>query len=223
MSDGISKEALARKKAFQKFKKELGGEVNDHTIWEHKKKQDWKLYFNDVGEIVCLTSEKVKPQKHWKTYDFTNEQLAVLREPGVKLNKYIVLPDQYEENVYKIEVKPIDSVYTNAEKDFLSEITPGKSADITVEVTTKELCVTLDREIVKENYSKVYPVSATIKGARLLKFFVTAKGNPHILYHCETISLSELIIEDVVKRKLPADCRDYSVYTIKHFDTYSRV
>ena len=29
MSDGISKEALALKKAFVKFKKELGGEVND--------------------------------------------------------------------------------------------------------------------------------------------------------------------------------------------------
>lgn len=223
MSDEISKEALARKKRFLKFKKEVGGEVNDHTIWEHKKKQQWKVYFNEVGEITCLSCEKIKPQKSWKTYDFTNEQLAVLREPGVKLNKYIIVPDEFEENVYKIEIKPIDSVYTSAEKDFLSEIEPGDEADITVEITNKELCVTLDRTIVEENYSNIYPVSATIKGARLLKFFITAKGNPHILYHCETISLSELIIEDQVKRKMPADCRDYSVYTIKYFDNYSRV
>ena len=30
--DGISKEALALKKAFAKFKKELGGEVNDSPL-----------------------------------------------------------------------------------------------------------------------------------------------------------------------------------------------
>ena len=92
---------------------------------------------------------------------------------GVKLNKYIKHDPIRRECIQNRSAQL--SVYTNAEKTSIEII--RESAD-TVEVTTKELCV-LDREIAKRIIAK-FTCSAT-KGARLLKFFVTAKGNPYFI------------------------------------------
>ena len=224
MADGISKQALARKKAFLKAKKEAGGSVE--LLIEQSEKRDWTLYFDKSGNIVCLTQEvdEVDVKKDWKTHDFNLDQLGILLKENVEIANYWIVKDLLEENVYKIELKPTENIYANAETDFLYEIdTEIKKAQITVNISADALTVSLDRKIVEENYSDMYPVSATVNGARMLKFFITAPGDPHVMYHSETISLSELIIRDEVTRPLPADCRQYSVYTIKHFDTYSKI
>jgi hypothetical protein len=221
MADGISKQALARKKAFLKAKEEAGGSVE--MLMEKSEKRDWTLYFDKSGNIVCLTQEvdEIDVKEDWITYDFNLDQLGILLKKDVEISNYWIVKDLLEENVYKIELKPTENIYANAEKDFLYEIDSElKKAQITVTVSADALTVVLDRKIVEENYSDMYPVSATVNGARMLKFFITAPGNPHVMYHSETISLSELIIHDEVVRPLPADCRQYSVYTIKHFDTY---
>lgn len=223
MADSISKQALARKKAFLKAKKEAGGTVE--LLIEQSEKRDWTLYFDMAGNIVCLTQEidEVEIKKDWKTYDFNMDQLSILLREDIEISNYWIVKDLLEENVYKIELKPTENIYANAEKDFLYEIDSNiKKAQISINVSQDALTVVLDRKIVEDNYSDMYPVSATVNGARMLKFFITAPGNPHVMYHSETISLSELIIRDEVVRPLPADCRSYSVYTIKHFDTYSK-
>lgn len=223
MADGISKQALARKKAFLKAKEEAGGTVE--KLMKQSENRDWTLYFDMAGNIVCLTQEidEVEIKKDWKTYDFNLDQLSILLKENVEISNYWIVKDLLEENVYKIEIKPTENIYANAEKDFLYEIDSNiKKAQISINVSQDALTVVLDRKIVEDNYSDMYPVSATVNGARMLKFFITAPGNPHVMYHSETISLSELIIRDEVVRPLPADCRSYSVYTIKHFDTYSK-
>ena len=223
MAEGISEQALARKQAFLKAKESAGGEVTQ--MIENNALRQWALFFDKSGNIVCLTQEvdQVDVKEDWMTWDFSNEQLGILLKENVEVANYWIVKDLLEDNVYKIEIKPTDNLYANAEKDFLYEIDDDiKGAQITCTIDEEKLTVILDRDIVEKQYSNMYPVSATVNGARMLKFFITAKGNPHVMYHCETISLSELIIKDVVERPLPADCRAYSVYTIKHFEKYAR-
>ena len=74
----------------------------------------------------------------------------------------------------------------------------------------------------QEVYKDVYPISATVNGQRLLKFFLTAEHDPHVMFHYEIISLAELITEKKVVRQLPGDLRHCSVYTVKLFDKYQR-
>jgi len=218
----ISEAALARKKRFLAEKEKAGGA---EKLMESNQERDWHLWFDKNGEIVCFTQQQdVVPNKDWLSHDFSQDQLKILVDNQIDLNKYWIKVDPHVDNLYSIEVKSIENVFLNSEKDFLDEIAYSKSAlfDIKVSITnTPELVVEMNKKA-KEPYKDVYPISATIKGQRLLKFFITAENDPHVLFHYEVISLAELITETKVKRKLPLDLRHCSIYTIKLFDKYQR-
>lgn len=220
MSDNeISPQALARKQRFAQAKEDAGGVVN---LIDKIKTRPYKIYFNEYGEIVYFSQEDVEPNENWLTHDFTQDQLKILI--GKELSKYIVKIDEKVDNLYNIEVKTIETIYTDQEKDFLAEIEYNKAAkyDVKVVITAENtLDVSLSNSA-KEPYKDLYPISATVKGQRLLKFFITQEGDPHIMYHYEIISLAELITESKVSRQLPADLRHCSVYTVKLFDKYQR-
>ena len=72
---GISQAALDRKKRFL-AEKEKAGSFKD--LQEKQKVKDWTVYFNDFGDIVCLTQNDVDVKDNWKTYDFSQEQLKIL-------------------------------------------------------------------------------------------------------------------------------------------------
>ena len=217
---GISQAALDRKKRFLAEKEKLGGAEN---LIEAQKEKEWIVYFNEFGDIVCLTQTEVDVKDNWQTYDFSQEQLKILIDNKDDLAKYRINVDPKVDNLYSIQLKEINSVYTESEREFLNEIEYGKSTkwDIKVAVNSGELVVTLSNKN-KEIYKDVYPISATVQGQRLLKFFLTAEHAPHIMFHYEIISLAELITEKKVVRKLQADLRHCSVYTIKLFDSYQR-
>ena len=218
----ISEAALARKKRFLAEKEKAGGA---EKLMENNQERDWHLWFDKNGEIVCFTQQQdVVPNKDWLSHDFSQDQLKILVDNQIDLNKYWIKVDPHVDNLYSIEVKSIENVFLNSERDFLDEIAYSKSAlfDIKVSITnTPELVVEMNKKA-KEPYKDVYPISATIKGQRLLKFFITAENDPHVLFHYEVISLAELITETKVKRKLPLDLRHCSIYTIKLFDKYQR-
>lgn len=220
MSDNeISPQALARKQRFAQAKEEAGGVIK---LIEKNKARPYFMYFNEAGEIVYFSQEQTQPNEDWLSHDFNQEQLKIL--VGKELSKYIVKKDENVDNLYSIEVKTIETIYTDQEKDFLTEIEYSKAAkyDLKVVVTAENtLDVSLSKSA-KEPYKDLYPISATVKGQRLLKFFITQESDPHIMYHYEIISLAELITEDKVSRQLPADLRHCSVYTVKLFDKYQR-
>jgi|TARA_A200000159_G_C7318945_1_gene337946 hypothetical protein len=217
---GISQAALDRKKRFL-AEKEKAGSFKD--LQEKQKVKDWTVYFNDFGDIVCLTQNDVDVKDNWKTYDFSQEQLKILVDNKDDLAKYCINIDPSVDNLYSIQLKEITSIYTESEKEFLNEIEYGRSTsfDIKVAVNSADLVVTMSNKT-KEPYKDVYPISATIQGQRLLKFFLTAEHDPHVMFHYEIISLAELITEKKVVREMPADLRRCSVYTVKLFDKYQR-
>jgi len=217
---GISQSALDRKKRFL-AEKEKAGSAKD--LIEKQKVKDWTIYFNDFGDIVCLTQNDVDVKDNWKTYDFSQEQLKILVDNKDDLAKYCINIDPSVDNLYSIQLKEITSIYTESEKEFLNEIEYGRSTsfDIKVAVNSEDLVVTMSNKT-KEPYKNVYPISATIQGQRLLKFFLTAEHDPHVMFHYEIISLAELITEKKVVREMPADLRRCSVYTVKLFDKYQR-
>ena len=218
----ISEAALARKKRFLAEKEKAG---SAEKLMENLKERDWHLWFDKNGEIVCFTQQTdVLPNKDWLSHDFSQDQLKILVDNQIDINKYWIKVDPHVDNLYSIAVKSIENIFLDSEKDFLDEITYSKSAlfDIKVSITnTPEIVVEMNKKT-KEPYKDVYPISATIKGQRLLKFFITAENDPHVLFHYEVISLAELITETKVKRKLPLDFRHCSIYTIKLFDKYQR-
>ena len=221
MSDDnqVSEAALARRKKFLAEKEKAGGA---DALIENLKARPYRLYFNKSGEIVCFTQdEDVIVHESWMTHDFSQEQLSILK--GKDLSRYRVRVDPLVDNLYSIEVNTIATTYTEAEKDFLSEVEYSKAAayDIRCAITETHFEVGLSNRS-KEVYKDIYPISATINGQRLLKFFITSEHDPHIMYHYEIVSLAELITEDKVVRQLPGDLRHCSVYTVKLFDKYQR-
>ena len=216
----VSDAALERKKRFLAEKEKAGG--IDNLVQNHKEKP-WVIYFTKAGEIVCFTQNNVEVKDDWETYDFSQDQLKILIDNMDDLFKYRINVDPTVDNLYSIQLKEINTIYTESEKDFLSEIEYGKSTsfEIKVAVNSAELVITLSNKS-KEVYKDVYPISATVNGQRLLKFFLTAEHDPHVMFHYEIISLAELITEKKVVRQLPGDLRHCSVYTVKLFDKYQR-
>ncbi len=214
----ISDAALARKKAFLEAKKEAGGAEKLAS-----QAKQYKLYFDKDGNITCFTASEVVVNPEWETYDFSQDQLKILVGKEKTINKYRVKKDPNVDNLYSIELRPIENHVIDANADFLYNVEPSDSKiwDIKVKLTEKHIRVFLS-DSVKEEYADVYPISATRNGVRLCKFYITAKDDPHVLFYYTTISLAELLTDEYAQRQLPSDLRSCSVFTVKLFDTYVR-
>jgi len=213
----VSKQAKDRKKRFLENKTAAGGisALIDNSIL-----RPWRVYFNQEGEIMCFTKEEgMAIQPDWLTHDFTPEQIQVLKEKD--LSKFLVKKDPDVDNRYTIEIKPIETVYINADDDFLYKIPEKKLYDIQVKITVSTMVIKLSKKI-KKKYKDVYPISATVNGSRLLKFYITAKDDPHDMYHYSIVSLADLLSKEEVIIELEHDMRDYDVFTNKLFDVYAR-
>jgi len=218
MSEQISEAALARKKAFQEAKQEAG---NAETLQFLQKNKPWTVYFNDEGDVVCFSNnENQEIDPDWITHDFTQEQLGILH--GKDLTKYRVRKEETVENVYVIELKPIETVYVSAKEDFLYEVetSSARKWDLKLEVHKDDVVVKLGKAVL-ESYADVYPISATIKGQRLIKIFITAPDDPHVMFHYQVIALADLLSnKGEVKFDVDHDFREYGFYTNKLFDVY---
>jgi len=216
----ISEQALARKKKFLEKKHEFG---DYKTLMEHNKHKLYYLYFDADGEIMSLTKEppeKINPL--WKTYEFDQHLLATLVDKDI--NKFWVTTDST--GVSTIQLKPVGTVYVQlAEEDLLSvEFSNDDNTDyeMSVSITATDLFLSLS-DTAKQMFSDVYPIQATVKGKRILKFFLADPAKHDIIYHTESVSLVELLTEDKVRKELPADLRHCTINTVPVFDKYIRV
>jgi len=218
----ITKEALARKKRFNKIKKDAGGDA--HDLQRQLSEQDYQIFWDSQGEIRYFgpVSEKVLKSKFkgCKSSVFTAEQVEILKAQGT--NGYIIVTDPNVETVHTIQVRPIESQFVSHEDEFLSLIEEGvKRPDISVNINKKDFTVKCSKSILNK-YKDTDLATATAKGSKLLKFYFTSINDPSFMVHSLNVNLPELLENKQVKKILPIDLSQCSLYTVKIFDKYVR-
>lgn len=221
MSDKNLSAAELRRQRFLEEKEKSGGSAV--KLIAQVKNRPWRLFFDEDGEIQCFTQD-TDPEilDTWKTHDFSQDQLKILHEKD--LRKYRVKIDARVDNLYSIELKPIEDVHKPSTGDFMYEVVSSNDTEdfeIACWIVENQLYVQMHANV-KLEYKDIYPVSATRNGFRMLRFYVTAPQDPHIMYEYKTVSIADLLTAPVVKRELGDNLEHCSIYTNKIFDKYSR-
>ena len=212
----VSKEAEERRLRFQAAKEAAGGLAG--LIRQELAKQP-KVYFLSDGTIVSISKEDMELKEGWRVKEFSNEQVEILENNN--WNLFYVKTDPLVDNLYSIESRPLESVVVSTENNSLLLIdTSSTDYDCMCNLTKTAFTVTLSKSTI-EKYSSIDPLSATVNGQKVLKFYFTAPNNPHIMIHSEYISLKRLL-ENTVTISTTTDLTQTSIYTVKAFDKYVR-
>jgi hypothetical protein len=214
----VSKEAEERRQRFLAAKTAAGGSFSD--LVQEVKSRKTSVYFDEAGTLMCITREPASDiDPSWNCHVFNNEQLKILE--GKNWNLFYVKKDQFVDNLYSIESRPIESLYVTAEESFLSEIMVNDSSDWQVKciLTPQTFSVSLSEQVIKK-YQGLPLETITAKGQKVLKFYFTALHDPHYLFHSEYIALATLVKQRVVHLPTGKDLTAGSVYTVKLFDHY---
>jgi hypothetical protein len=212
----VSKEAEERRLRFQAAKEAAGGLAG--LIRQELAKQP-KVYFLSDGTIVSVSKEDMPLKEGWQVKEFSNEQVEILENNN--WNLFYVKTDPLVDNLYSIESRPLESVVVSAENNSLLLIdTSSADYECMCNLTKTVFTVTLSKSTI-EKYSSIDPISATVNGQKVLKFYFTAPNNPHIMIHSEYISLKRLL-ENTVTINTASDLTQTSIYTVKAFDKYVR-
>ena len=217
MSEGISEQALARKKRFLEEKGDAGS--FEQLVEKHEDRL-WYLYFDERGDIQTLCHEKpedVNPL--WRTYEFDQHELAMLKDKDT--NQFWVVTDT--KGVCKIQLRPQATVYASMDASDLTLVDFGEGeADLYVSVKEDSASIKISQEV-KDQYAGVYPIQATVKGKRIFKIFLADAENQNIIYDTLTVSMVELLTEEEITKDIIADLRHCRIYTAPLFDKYLRV
>lgn len=212
----VSKEAEERRLRFQAAKEAAGGLAG--LIRQELAKQP-KVYFLSDGTIVSVSKEDMPLKEGWQVKEFSNEQVEILENNN--WNLFYVKTDPLVDNLYSIESRPLESVVVSTENNSLLLIdTSSADYECMCKLTKTVFTVTLSKSTI-EKYSSIDPISATVNGQKVLKFYFTALNNPHIMIHSEYISLKRLL-ENTVTINTATDLTQTSIYTVKAFDKYVR-
>ena len=212
----VSKEAEERRLRFQAAKEAAGGLAG--LIRQELAKQP-KVYFLSDGTIVSRSKEDMELNEGWQVKEFSNEQVEILENNN--WNLFYVKTDPLVDNLYSIESRPLESVVVSAENNSLLLIdTSLIDYDCMCNLTKTAFTVTLSNSAM-ETYANIDPSSATVNGQKVLKFYFTAKNDPHIMIQSEYISLKRLL-ENTVTISTTTDLTQTSIYTVKAFDKYVR-
>jgi hypothetical protein len=214
--DSISQQALARKKRFLEEKSKFGVQ-NTGTVVQRL--NEYRLYFNNSGDIVCLSNEKLTHiSSDWITAEF--DQLVLQNLKSKDLNKFWVMTTP---SGYKIKPKPINTFYSSILETDMIEIMVSDNCeyDIMVQIQGLDLIVTMSEQT-KKKYAGMYPISATIQGKRILNFFIVDTDYTNFILQAESISMVELLVNDRVIRPLVDDLSNCKVFTVPLFDKYTK-
>ena len=212
----VSKEAEERRLRFQAAKEAAGGLAG--LIRQELAKQP-KVYFLSDGTIVSVSKEDMDLKEGWQVKEFSNEQVEILENNN--WNLFYVKTDPLVDNLYSIESRPLESVVVSTENNSLLLLdTSSADYECMCKLTKTVFTVTLSKSTI-EKYSSIDPISATVNGQKVLKFYFTAPNNPHIMIHSEYISLKRLL-ENTVTVNTATDLTQTSIYTVKAFDKYVR-
>ena len=73
-----------------------------------------------------------------------------------------------------------------------------------------------------DKYSKIDKSQIAINGKKILKFFLTAKNDPHFMLTTISVALPNLVEKKTISFSLPDNYSQCSIYTSKVFDKYVR-
>ncbi|MEY2867942.1 MAG: hypothetical protein RIR01_342 [Bacteroidota bacterium] len=214
----VSKEAEERRLKFLASKESAGGSFAALMKQELSKKP--KVYFLKDGTIVSITKEEIEVNSDWQCREFDDEQIQILEDKN--WNLFYIKKDPLVDNLYSIESRPLESTVVSAENNSLMLIDISSTYDCKCTLTSSNFTVELSDNLL-EKYKDIDPVNATANGHKILKFYFTAKNDPHIMLHSEYISLRQLLINKSIVvpiKNIPLGC---SIYTVKAFEKYSRV
>lgn len=213
-------EAELRRQRFLAEKEAAGGTALQ--LIHAQKNKPVIVYFDDGGNILCVTDSVVEELPHWRNkHEFTQEQVEILK--GKNHNLFYVKQDPLVENLYSIESKATESQYVTAEEEFLSNVEVAKtnSYDIKIKVNKKSVIFVAHKNLIKR-YENIEPANMIAKGKKILKFYITAPNNPHFMLKTINISLANLVVSEEVIINVDEDYSQCSIYTAKVFDKYVR-
>ncbi|MDA8842182.1 hypothetical protein N9N08_00720 [bacterium] len=205
-----------RRKRFLKEKEEY----KDVNILIRKNyEKDVDVYFNKEGEILQIGNLKRRKNKKETKITMSSEQVEILK--GKNLDLYRITQDPIVDTVYSVELKPTENLFVKSEEEFLQKIDTGniKTYDVLIEIKDLVASISLSKKA-KKLFQKKTEIS--INGSKVLKFYFTAKNDPHYMIHGINVFLKELIDNNKVDIKLPLDVDQCDIYTYKLFDKYVR-
>lgn len=214
-------EAELRRQRFLAAKVNAGGTADD--LIKYTSSSLARIYFDDYGTILCVTTDPDTPaMPNWTHYhDFTRDQVAILSNKNHNL--FYVKQDPLIDNLYSIESKPLESQYVTADDEFLYLVDSNRQsvADVECCLTNSVFKVTAGKQLIRK-YKNVNPDSMIARGKKNLKFYITAKNDPHFLFMTVNIGLAKLISLGSVEFNTDDDLSQCSIYTLKVFDKYVR-
>jgi hypothetical protein len=214
----VSKEAEERRQRFLAAKDAAGGLAG---LMRQELAKQPKVYFLADGTIVSISKEDMELHAGWQVKEFSNEQVEILENNN--WNLFYVKTDPLVDNLYSIESRPLESVVVSAENNSLFIIDYSKkNNDCVCTLTKNSFTVEVSSTILKI-YENIDLNLASINGQKVLKFYFTAPNDPHIMLHSEYVPLKQLLANKKITieiKDIPIEC---SIYTIKAFETYSRI
>jgi len=213
----VSKEAEERRLRFQAAKEAAGGLAG--LIRQELSKKP-KVYFLEDGTIVSISKEEIELKTGWKVREFDEEQVQILENKN--WNLFYVKKDSLVDNLYSIESRPLESLVVSAENNSMLLVDYATKGDCICSITESSFKVKLSAKELK-TYLNIDINHATANGQKVLKFYFTAPNDPHTMLHSEYISLAKLLENKNITIPMNEDFRLCSIYTVKAFNSYSRV
>lgn len=214
-------EAELRRQRFLEAKSNAGGTAS--ALFKQNSSTPARIYFDETGTILCITTDaSTEPMPHWTHhYDFSREQVAILKNKNHNL--FYVKQDPLVENLYSIESRPIESLYVTADEEFLSVVDQVKTTGYDIEccLTDTAFKILPSKQLIKK-YAGIDPDNMVARGKKALKFYLTAKNDPHFMIMTVTVSLAKLISLGSAEFKTDGNLSQCSIYTLKVFDKYVR-
>lgn len=217
----MESEAELRRQRFLAAKEAAGGTAG--ALIRSNANKPAYVYFDDSGNILCVTTDAdIETLPHWThKHEFTQEQVEILK--GKNHNLFYVKQDPLVENLFSIENRSIESQYVTVEEEFLSLVAAEKTSsyDIKCSLNSTQLTITAHKNLIKK-YEGIAPSNMVAKGKKILKFYITAKNDPHFMFQTVNISLANLVTAGEISIKTTEDFSQCSIYTPKVFDKYVR-
>lgn len=214
----VSEQAQERKKRFRENKQQNG--LTDKNITLSK---TTNIYFDDQGEIVCVTKDPEFPiDETWNTHEFTSQEMTALKNRS--FSEFLVVKNDsgyqikprksYQERSLSQEIKFQEVTIAPTWDTDLTELEMTMSKDqLTLQITPKGL----------EYLEKYKDSNYQIKNQKVLSVYITLKKNPHYLIHDLKVPLTDFLSGELVVVELDQDYTAYSIYTKPLFDYCARV
>ena len=214
----VSEQALERKRKFVEHKQQNG--LTDKNITLSK---TTKVYFDDQGEIVCVTKDPDFPiDESWNTHEFSSQEMTTIKNRS--FSEFIVVKNG---SGYQIKSRKSSKERSVTQEIKFKEVTiaPTWDTDLTeLEITLSKDLLTLQITPKGLEYLENYKDSNyQIKNQKVLSVYITLKKNPHYLIHDLKVPLTDFLAGEPVVIELDQDFTAYSIYTKPLFDYVSRV